>query len=432
MANYLVNGSTMTGIANAIRSKTGSQAQMTASEMASAISGISTGHEITLNGQQLSQDVDLVGNVTTFFPSSLGNGISYILKVPRGGIGDFFIKVTLIPNFGSNNEDIVLIEKSIDEGTRSYAPTRQLFYFDPMYLGALSGSDFNDFETALNSGNVIAYYSRPFSSINFLWITDFPAKLYRYDTYAGAVTSFDFSNVDSDIDSLVGIANISPLADKVYVLTYTIGDTTTIDVYECEMDTTGASPVTMRKVVSVPAGESEFSDITTRSIAIKPNSSNTTEVWDIFIGGRNSSGSRIVVKCAEQHFDPDEQTGTWTYTTLLDVSNISNAMSNGYDLYVPFNNLNRLCIADLNGYWYSVYNTGYISSLPSSTYCDADLFYIGSMIADFSNVYGGGDYFYKHGSAGTTIYRSAPKGPSSGNLTTPTSPNNPHMIFTLG
>ena len=257
MANYLVNGSTMTGIANAIRSKTGSQAQMTASQMASAISSISGGNEITLNGQQLSQDVDLVNNGITYFPSALSSGYSYILKVPRGGIGDFFIKVTLIQAFGSNNEDLVLIEKSIDTSNRTYVPTRQLFYFDPLYLGVLSDSDFIAFNTALNSGNVIAYYNSPFASINFLWITDFPAKLYRYNTHDGSVTSYDYTNIDADIDSLVGIANISPLANKVYIMTYTVGDSTTIDVYENEIDFTGAQPATVRKVVSIPAGEIE-------------------------------------------------------------------------------------------------------------------------------------------------------------------------------
>lgn len=49
MADYLVQDTTMTSIANAIRSKTGKTAKMTPATMATEISGISTGVELNFN-----------------------------------------------------------------------------------------------------------------------------------------------------------------------------------------------------------------------------------------------------------------------------------------------------------------------------------------------------------------------------------------------
>ena len=43
MSDYIIHDTTLTSIANAIRTKTGSNAQMTPSEMATAIGNISTG-----------------------------------------------------------------------------------------------------------------------------------------------------------------------------------------------------------------------------------------------------------------------------------------------------------------------------------------------------------------------------------------------------
>ena len=64
MAEYLIQDTTLTGIANAIRSKTGKTADMTAAEMASEINGI-TSQEKTVspsyNTQQVTPDSGIFG-----------------------------------------------------------------------------------------------------------------------------------------------------------------------------------------------------------------------------------------------------------------------------------------------------------------------------------------------------------------------------------
>lgn len=62
MSNYLIQSETLSGIANAIRGKTGGSTEIPVEDFATEISGIQTGHKTTIDGVEVEKDLDLMTN----------------------------------------------------------------------------------------------------------------------------------------------------------------------------------------------------------------------------------------------------------------------------------------------------------------------------------------------------------------------------------
>jgi hypothetical protein len=59
MSNYLIQSETLSGIANAIRGKTGGSTEIPVEDFATEINGIQTGHTTTIDGVEVDRDLDL-------------------------------------------------------------------------------------------------------------------------------------------------------------------------------------------------------------------------------------------------------------------------------------------------------------------------------------------------------------------------------------
>lgn len=59
MSNYLIQSETLSGIANAIRGKTGGSTEIPVEDFATEINGIQTGHTVTIDGVEVERDLDL-------------------------------------------------------------------------------------------------------------------------------------------------------------------------------------------------------------------------------------------------------------------------------------------------------------------------------------------------------------------------------------
>ena len=75
MSNYLIQSETLSGIANAIRGKTGGSTEIAVEDFATEITGIQTGHTTTIDGVEVERDLDL-GSTSIRVPNLYMNEIA--------------------------------------------------------------------------------------------------------------------------------------------------------------------------------------------------------------------------------------------------------------------------------------------------------------------------------------------------------------------
>lgn len=98
MSNYLIQSETLSGIANAIRGKTGGSTEIPVEDFATEISGIETGHTTTIDGVEVERDLDLE-SITVNLMSSIIPPVSDLstsdikgcVGCKRGVNGDYYV-----------------------------------------------------------------------------------------------------------------------------------------------------------------------------------------------------------------------------------------------------------------------------------------------------------------------------------------------------
>lgn len=125
MANYLISDSTMTGIANAIRSKTGQPGSLLGSAFASAIQSIPTGYTTKINGDDVQSDLDLISNPTESYVDlpGIGSGVPSVVYV-----GSLFNPIYRILAMSDSSGNTYCVEKTVSFNTTHYGSSHPVFF----------------------------------------------------------------------------------------------------------------------------------------------------------------------------------------------------------------------------------------------------------------------------------------------------------------
>lgn len=125
MANYLVNDSTMTSIANAIRSKTGQPGSLRGDALATAIQSIQTGYTTKINGDDVQSDLDLISNPTESYVDlpGIGSGVPSVTYV-----GSLFNPIFRISGISDSSGNTYFVEKTVSFNTTHYGTSHPVFF----------------------------------------------------------------------------------------------------------------------------------------------------------------------------------------------------------------------------------------------------------------------------------------------------------------